>query len=238
MHYAYILFTCLFLVPWGILFWLRKDLRFEMVWAGVIVAVFGLIAEGIWYTKDWVNPITLTNTIIGIEDAIMGFAAGGIAAVIYKDVCRQDDYKCRAHRLKTHWKLSVICLLGLIVADALFRFFGIFSFYANLIGFGLIAIILISIREDLLKEALIGGLLLVVVSLPIYWISFYIFPGWRESYWKMTEISRIYFFGIPYEDLVWWFFAGINIAIAYDCYSGHCLRKLPEASYPANRTAK
>lgn len=227
MRFAYLLFTGLFIIPWLIFFLIRKDLRKEMLWASLIVGVLGLIAEKQWYTQDWVNPTTLTNTVIGIEDFILGFSSGGIAAVIFKDIFKIDDYNCKLHRVKNHWKMIVIFLIGLVITDSIFRFFGVFTFYANLIGFGLIALIMILQRLDLFKEAMVGGLLLVLVSLPIYWITFYIFPTWRDAYWRIESISGVNFLSVPYEDLVWWFLAGVNIAIAYDCYYGHCLRKLP-----------
>jgi hypothetical protein len=45
----------------------------------------GLLGE-LLYTKNWWNPITLTKTIIGIEDAIFAFAVAGIAAIIYERI--------------------------------------------------------------------------------------------------------------------------------------------------------
>lgn len=229
MQYAYLFFTSLFLIPWLVLFVWRKDLRLEMVWAGCIVAILGLLGEKLWYTNDWVNPITLTGTTIGLEDLIMGFAAGGISAVIYKTIFRRDDYKSKPVYIKKKHFLWLGFLGILILIDFLFRFAGVFSFYANLIGFGLMAIIFLGLRKDLIYEGLTGGLLLVLITLPIYWISFYFFPGWRESYWQLNEISQVYFLQIPYEDLIWWFFAGINISIAYDEYKGYRLRRLKPA---------
>jgi len=229
MRFAYLFFTSLFIIPWAVLFLWRRDTRREMLWAGLAVLILGLLAEKMWYTRDWVNPITVTGTLVGIEDAIMGFTTGGIAAVIYKEIFRRNEYCSKNQSLKSHQIAIAGIIFGLIIADFLFRFLGLFSFFANLVGFGIIAIIFLVSRPDLIKESSVGGLLLVIASLPIYWASFYIFPLWRESYWRADEISGLLFLGIPYEDLVWWFFAGINIAMAHDYYFNCRLRKLPKA---------
>jgi hypothetical protein len=228
MQYAYLFFTSLFFIPWAYFFISRKDLRFEMLWAGVIVAILGLIGEKIWYTSDWVSPTTLTGTIVGVEDLIMGFAAGGISAVVYKTIFNKDDYKSEGVKIRKKYYLILVFLFILILTDFLFRFAGLFSFYANLIGFGLMAVLFLIIRSDLWMEGITGGLLLVLITLPIYWVSFYLFPDWRESYWRMDQISQTYFLRIPYEDIIWWFFAGINISIAYDEFNGLRIRKLKE----------
>jgi len=197
-----------------------------MLFGGIIVSIAGLIGEYAWYTKDWVYPITFTGTIIGIEDLIMGFFAGGAAIVLYKAIFNKDDYKANSLGFNSKVVWLVTSLLGLIVCDFLFRFFGVFSYYANLLGLGLIAVILLSYRKDLIKEALWGGLLLTAISLPVYWIWFAVFPGIRERYWQFDMISGSYFLGIPYEDVIWWFFVGVVISIAYDEYNGLRLRKV------------
>jgi hypothetical protein len=112
--------------------------------------------------------------------------------------------------------------LGFTTADGLFRYFHVFSFYSNLAGFGLIILFYWLVRRDLVKEGIAGGLILVAISIPIYWITFAVFPDWFSSYWRFQNISGVLFLGIPYEDLVWWFIIGMNLSIVYD-YT-HCLR--------------
>jgi len=78
MTYTYLFFaTSLFIIPWVIFFVLRPDLRKEIISASLFVGIAGLFCEKYWYIVDWVKPMTLTHTAVGIEDFIMGFCAGG-----------------------------------------------------------------------------------------------------------------------------------------------------------------
>lgn len=223
MHFAYFFGTSLFIIPWAILFLHRKDLRKEMLWSSILVGIGGVICEDIWYTHDWVHPITLTNTLVGVEDFIMAFCAGGIASVLFKEILRRTDYK--SIRVTNRFMTQLPILLGFLIADLLFRYFGIFSYTANLIGFGFLILIIFLSRRDLIKEAIIGGLFLVLVTLPIYWLTFFFFPGWQLSYWNMTNISQYYFVGIPYEDLVWWLLVGMILSVVYDYTHGMRVRR-------------
>ena len=223
MDFAYLMYSGLYLIPWLILYLIRKDLRKQMIWASMITAIGGLFCERYWYTQDWVTPLTITKTLVGVEDLVLGWGAGGIGAVLYKEIFRKDDYKYIKYHHRQFLILPII--IGFILADMLFRHFGYFSFYANLLGFGLIVAVIFSIRRDLIREAIGGGFLLVVVSLPIYWLTFHFFPGWRESYWNMTNISKLYFLKIPYEDIVWWFLVGMILSIVYDYTHGMKVRK-------------
>jgi hypothetical protein len=224
-RYAYFFGTSLFLIPWLILFFTRRDLRKEMLWSSVVVSIFGFLGELLWYTKDWVHPLTLTHTPVGIEDFILGFAAGGVAAVVFKELFKKDDYRSIKNKKRQRWQIRFPIIFGLLITDLLFRIFGIFSYYSNLVGFGLIIVIILMMRKDLIKESLGGGFLLTIMTLPVYWLTFYFFPNWKIDYWNWKNISGIQLWGIPYEDLVWWFIAGAMISVVYDYLNGLRLRK-------------
>ena len=57
---------------------------------------FGGIVSEQTHTQDWWQPLTLTGTRIGVEDFLIGFAIGGIAAVIYAEAYRKKV--SRIHR--------------------------------------------------------------------------------------------------------------------------------------------
>lgn len=226
--YAYLFGTSLLLVPWIILFLLRKDLRKEMLYISLVVGAAGVIVEYLWYTKDWWNPPTITGTVVGIEDFILGFAAGGIGAVIYKEVFHKTMYRSVSLRI-SHWILALPLLLGFGTAHILFVFFGLFTFWANIVGVVVGLLLMSLIRKDLEKEAIEGGLLLTIITIPIYWILFFFFPSFRDHYWNYENVSGVLFLGIPYEDLVWWFFIGASISIFYDYWNLLRLRKEPRS---------
>lgn len=227
--YAYLVYSSLFIIPWLILFILRKDLRKEMLITSIFIAGLGVIVEWLWYTKDWVKPLTITQTRVGIEDFILGFGAGGIASVIYKkEVFHKTVNKSVSLNNIRHWVLALPLLLAAGTAHLLFAYFGWFSFWANVVGVGLGLFLMSLLRKDLEKEALEGGLLLTIVTVPIYWITFFIFPTWVRDYWNYENVSGFLILGIPYEDLLWWVFVGALMAILYDYWALLKLKKLPK----------
>ncbi len=197
-----------------------------MLRVSLIVAILGVAAETVWYTKDWVKPTTIIGTKVGIEDFILGFGAGGIAAVAYKELFHKTMYKNVSLHI-SHWVLALPLLAAGFIAHALFAVFGWFSYWANLIGIGSGLILMSFLRRDLEKEALEGGLFLTFITLPVYWLTFLLFPIAKTDYWINENISGVRFLDIPYEDLVWWFFAGALIAILYDYWNLLSLRNQP-----------
>ena len=109
LKYAYLLGTIIFLIIWLILYLHRKDLRKEMIVMSMLVAILGMFSEYLWWTHDWWRPQTITGTTIGIEDLLLGFTNGGIAAVLYEELFkkRMYKYKSRNHNLRV---LSLIML--------------------------------------------------------------------------------------------------------------------------------
>ena len=82
-QYTYFIGDLILLALWLILFLYRKDTRKEML---VISLVFGFIGPFVElvHVLDWWKPLTITGTIIGVEDVLFGFGIGGVASVVYE----------------------------------------------------------------------------------------------------------------------------------------------------------
>lgn len=91
--YTYFVGTIIFFIPWLILYLWRKDIRKQMLQLSIWVAIGSLITAYFWWTIDWWRPETITGTRIGLEDLLLGFSNGGIAAVIYEEVFRKRLYR-------------------------------------------------------------------------------------------------------------------------------------------------
>jgi len=208
--FAYLYGALIFFVPWLILFLWRKDVRKEMLIMGFLFSIAAPMGGYLWYTIDWWHPETITNTKVGIEDALLGFSNGGIIAVVYEELFRKK-LKDRKELLdkKTIVKFTSITLLTFLVMGFSFSILGLHSFYANVIGLLIPSLIILYKRKDLIKNAIITGFLTVILSIPIYLILEFIFPGVIIHSWYIENLSGILFLGIPIEDLIWYFFAGV-----------------------------
>jgi hypothetical protein len=82
-QYSYLIGTLALLIIWLILYYCRRDIRKEIFIVSLIFGIAGLAVDPI-YSSDWWFPLTLTNTMPGIESFIFGFCVGGIASIIYE----------------------------------------------------------------------------------------------------------------------------------------------------------
>mgnify|MGYP007100182178 CR=1 FL=1 len=79
-EYGYLLGTLTLIIIWVIFYILRRDLRKEMVFMGLMIGVLSFVSGYHWWTVDWWRPATITGTRVGIEDFLIGFGSGGIMA--------------------------------------------------------------------------------------------------------------------------------------------------------------
>lgn len=88
-------------------------------------------------------------------------------------------------------------------------------------------IILILQRRDLIIDALLTGICMVIGIFPFYLILNFISPGYIENIWATANLSRIGFFSYPIEDIIFYFFFGFFIGPLYLYWKNEKLRKIP-----------
>src|SRR3989344_6001596 len=90
---------------------------------------------------------------------------------------------------------GVIMLIGNLLI-------GFNSIYVSIFVFLIFGMIIIKIRHDLLKDAIISGLLIAAVMFIAYLIFIPMFPGIIQNWWKLNNISGVLILGVPlYEFL-------------------------------------
>lgn len=225
--YAYLTGTMIGLFVWLVLYYHRKDLRREM-WAMSIASALGsVITAHYFWTKDWWRPDTITGTLVGIEDFILGFAVGGMAAVIYEEIFHKRLYKF--NRKQTHNKGALFyALIIIVVMSVFYKVFNYTSFWASTIAFGAGGLYLMWFRRDLIVAALVKGILMVLVSMPIYYAIIFFWPGWVDDTYLFETLSGTKVTGIPIEELVFWFLFGFGAGPYYEYWQGYRLRNLPK----------
>jgi hypothetical protein len=222
--YAYLTGTLMFMIPWVLFYLLRKDLRKEMLFMSVAVAIGSIVTSYFWWTKDWWRPMTITSTVVGIEDLILGFSNGGIAAVAYEEIYKKRCYR-REKGSAQYEALSVILTLAFSTS---FIFWGLklTSFTASSIAMILSGVFLIYIRKDLLIDALVSGFIMVLISTPVYLILIFISPNLIENTYLFKYLSGLRILGIPIEELIFYFLFGFIIGPLYEVWQGYRLRRV------------
>lgn len=215
--YTYFFGTLLFMVPWLYLYVIRKDLRKEMIYVGILGAIMSVVTGYLWLTYDWWHPLTITNTRVGFEDLLLGFANGGVGAVLYYAIHRK-----KITQVTTPQKTQVIYLLTfiLLAMSILIWGFGVTSFFASVFCMLIAIFWILIIRRDMTQIMIQNGIYMVILSIPVYLLCEFVSPGWIEQTWYMEKLSGALIANIPIEDLIFYFQAGVLSPLFYKVWNG------------------
>jgi len=214
----------MFLPVWLILYIHRKDLRREMIFMGIIIAIGAVFLEAFVWTKDWWQPETITGTVVGIEDILFGFLVGGIIASIYEEIFKDKLVHIRGKKDHHVKHFFIVVLLSILIGNFTFFYLNMHSYYASVLSMLIPILVIYFYRRDLIILSLATGAIVTLISIPIYCISLFFDPT-AINIWLHQNISGILFLGIPIEDLVWFFVTGMFIAPLYEFCKGEKLKK-------------
>lgn len=216
-QYAFIIGIILFLLIWLFFFLLRKDLRKEMLIMSFLATPLGPLSK-LFYLRDYWDPTYLFPLFgIGIEDILFAFFIGGIASIIYEFFFSNKSKKVKKGSLLFIGILGIIGVVGMIVFNIILKFN---SIYVSSAFFIIIGLIMILKRKDLFKNALLSGLLMIIIMFIFYIIYIGIFPEIVDNFWKVQNISGIFLIGIPIEELIWGFSWGFLCGPFYEFLRG------------------
>lgn len=220
--YFYLIWSMIFLAVWALLFLKRKDVRREMLLISTWFGFGGLVSEKT-NIQDWWHPITITGTPIGFEDFIIGFAIGGVAAVIYEEIYRKKLKKAR-FKISTLFDAGFSFLLLPSLYLLLFFIFGLGSFYSIVLACLISISYMIFIRKDLLLDSLISGFLMLLIGIGIYLFLFLIYPNYIQEFWylKSNWYSSL-LLGVPIGEYIWYFLIGAYIGPMYEFLRKQCI---------------
>ncbi len=223
VNFVYLVATSPLLIIWLFFFYLRKDLRKEILAMSLLMGFLSVATSYYWWTLDWWNPPTITATKVGIEDFIMGFATGGIMAAIYEVIFKKRLYRRKPHHL-VFGGLTILLLLAQGTSWFVWGV-GLTTFWSSSIAMVAVALLMLVTRKDLLKNALGSAFLMVIASLPFYLTILLISPEWVSITYHPT-LSGLRPMGIPVEEFVFWFLAGLVWGPFYEYWQGERCRKM------------
>lgn len=218
-HYAWLLWSAAFLIPWAILFIVRRPARRIMWQASIATSLFGL-TEPIFVPRYW-NPPSLfelaRRTGFDIESLIFTFATGGIAVVLYNAVTRREfalvPLAERQYRRHQWHGMALVVPFVLFVPLFLLPWNPI---YAALVSLTAGAVAATVCRPDLARKTAVGGTLFLL----LYWVFMLALrwsaPGYIESVWNLPELTGVLLGGIPLEELLFGFAFGMYWASVYE----------------------
>lgn len=208
-QHIFFLSSLLFFILWIILFIINKKNRGQMLVISLSTMILGCFVEQMHFT-DWWQPNFIFNSYIKIEDILFGFSVGGVISGIYSLVKNQIKYKTSIPlRLSTKFFLLALSICLLFV---LFYIFNISSFYSSVVALLIPVIFIYYKNKKLLYRVCLTGIIITCIAFLGYLFAIYINPTFVKDTYLLDHLSGILFFGIPIEELIWFFFAGMGIS--------------------------
>lgn len=217
---TYLLITVFLFVPWLIVYYKRAGARKKMLKTSVMGGLAGLIAE-YWYFQDyWHPPTLLGQTVISIEDFLFGFTVTGLSVSIYEMVFAVSMIKTETNRKKLFGLLFLTGVAAMMIFNIGFK---VNSIVVSCCCFLFFTAIMTALRPDLIKQALLSGLLMLCVIIPVYTILFDVLnTDYWDTYWLLanTRLGVTIMGQIPVTELCWYFSWGSMAGIAHSFASG------------------
>jgi hypothetical protein len=221
---TYLIASYYLLMGWLFLLFYRGNKREQIAWSGVGVILGPLVEQ--MHLRDWWMPkFVCQNCAVHIEDLIFGLSVAGITGVIYNDLWVKKE--TRENYKKINWKYIVILgTTGMTLAFIPYLIWGINSFY-TVTGSALYLAAGITIkRPDLFKSMIMSGLMMMLIALPFYGIGLGLNPNWIQEEWRVSNLSGIYLWKIPIEELIWFFGIGLGFSGFWEMMTGIRFRKV------------
>lgn len=209
-EYSYLSGALVFSPFWIYFYLTRSDLRATMLPLSILFGIGGLVSEFV-YINDWWNPETMFGTPIGIEDFLFGFFFSGSVAVFYEVIFNKAyTAKAKAPKFPVRFRYIALIFCSTFFGSALI--FKMHSFTATVLAFGISLILILTLRKDLIPNAIVGSLFSSFLGFMFFAIPELLNTGWIASTWSFSNLSGNFVFYVPMEDFIWFLMAGAFIA--------------------------
>ncbi len=221
-QYVWLLWSSLFLIPWGLVYFMFPAHRRAMWWASLFTMPFGL-TEPLFVPEYWLPPSLFDlaeNTGFDIESLIFCFGIGGVGAVFYNLISSQVPRELAAdERLKPLHRHHYKALAAPFVAFVPLYFLPWNPIYPSIVAMIIGVAATTYCRSDLKRKSWIGGLLFL-----IYYAIFlagleWSAPGYIERVWNLDALSGVSLGFMPVEELLFAIFFGMYWSGVYEHFT-------------------
>lgn len=217
---TYFLIGALLLLPWVVIYFFKPSLRKKMLKTSIMGGLAGFIAE-YWYFKDyWHPPTLLGQTVVSFEDFLFGFTITGLSVTVH-----QVFYTVATERKEKSRKkmFGIMFLCGVAIMMVLNVLLKYNSIIVSCLCFMCFTLLMMYIRPDLMGQAFLSGLLMLLVILPVYLLLFDLLnTRYWDKYWLLarTPLGIRILGHIPVTELIWYFTWGCFAGIAHSFATG------------------
>lgn len=208
MHFAWFIWSLLFLLLWGVIYLTLK--REDTKKAMLIVSVWTLLTgftEPFFVPSYWYPPSLFDlawRTGFDIESFIFAFAVAGIAFVVYDRIFNVVDKRVSVH--EQHRALHRYHIVAILMTPVsfltLFLVTSMNPIYSAIISMFAGGFATWFCRPDLKRKMITSALIFLAIYFIYFVTLIWAYPGYVEQVWKLSAISGIRIVGIPLEELL------------------------------------
>ncbi|NKQ40474.1 MAG: hypothetical protein HF962_02765 [Sulfurovum sp.] len=210
------------MLPFWIFLYMNVDkvVKDKMIKHGMIGAIIAIATEHIFIKDYWVPPPLFgIEGFYSLEDFIYGFLIVGISISIYNYVFASEPKHIHKKYRVFSYALVILVLGSFYILSTIY---GYNSTIVISLAMFAAAVVMIIIRNDLWKKALMSGLMVLFILIFIHMILFNIFlTGWWHRYWLLADGPYAYYIlNIPWIEYIWYFSIGFFMSIISDFSHG------------------
>ena len=178
--YEYLFGSAIFSAIWIIFYFLRMDLRNQMIFSSLLSLPLGTL-EILFIPYYW-NPERLFNFNPAIESFLLMFSIGGIVSVLYEIAFRKQLKKLNISRYESK-KINRLIGISIIISIFIFSFILKNNFILTFsITMFLGSAASVFARKYLFKKIFFSGIsFLLIYLLFLLFMNHIIFPDWIEK---------------------------------------------------------
>ncbi len=220
-RFVYLTFALYLLVAWCLV-WRFSARRRRLVLISVVGLVAGPLAEVFYFYDYWRPPTAFGNGVVSLADMVAGFALAGVPAGLHYIWFPQKTAASAQPQMGLFLGLLAIGVVALSIVTFATP---VNSMLASPLLFLLATAVILSLRPDLVKPALVGGFVLLVLVLPIYCLLFnFVSPHFWQDYGLFGgTLIDVSVWGIPLTELLWYATWGAVATIAHPFARGNVL---------------
>ncbi len=212
-HYVYLTGAIIIFPVWLSLFAIRKANRKGMILVGLYVIILAIPLEFLYFLKDYWNPlkyISIANLLY--QESIFVFFLGGIVSAVYIIPKGHND---NLNLIRFILPAAILMISMLFFTNGL----RLNSIYSCDIGFGIMGLMILYMKPELIKKSIFSGFWMMVISIIGYKILLMIYPNLINDWWRLENTSGILLSGIPIEEIIWFSLFGCSFGPVYNFWT-------------------
>lgn len=233
-QFAWLLWSLLLIVIWGIIYVLlkNKEGKKEMLTVSLWTSLLGL-TEPLFVPEYW-NPPSLFDlahrTGFDIESLIFSFGIGGIAFVLYEWIFHAEHKEISApvHHASHHRYHLWAILSAPVIFITLALITTLNPIYISVIALMVGGFATWYCRPDLKKKMIISAFIFLALYFFYFLTLIAVYPGYVEQVWLLDRISGILIIDIPLEELMFAFSFGFFWSSIYEHFTWKKLKLIKQ----------